>query len=211
MNENVASVYEAVADADGDYVALVQGERRIAWHALDDRAARLAGHLQAAGLKPGDRIVIALYNSIEYFETLLAAFKARVTPVNINYRASPKELRYFFERGEAGAIVYHQSLAAIVAEAADAMRSPRALIAVPDGSGAAPVPGSVDYMAAIAETPPAPRIPRSGDDQLIIFTGGTTGLPKPVLWKHSVLLTLLARNAGNATTFDQFGAAAVAG
>jgi fatty-acyl-CoA synthase len=210
VNENVSSVYEAIADADGDWVALVQGQRRETWRALDERAARLAGYFQAAGLKQGARIVIALWNCPEYFETVLAAAKARMVPVNINYRASVRELRHYFERSDAAAIVFHQTLSAGVAEAADSLQAPRALICLGDGADAVRPAGSADYDAIIAKTPPLPRMKRSGDDELIMFTGGTTGLPKAVLWRHRDLLALLARNAGNAATFDEFAASAQA-
>ncbi len=208
MNENFSSVYEAIADADKSATALVHGARRVSWGELDERAARLAAYFQSAGLQPGARIVIALWNSVEYVETLLAACKARMVPVNINYRASPRELRHYFERSDAAAIVFHRSLGATVAEAADLLKPPRALICVSDHSGAARPPGSVDYAEIIAKTAPMPRTTRSGDDQLIMFTGGTTGLPKAVLWRHRDILALLSRNAGGATDFDQFAAAA---
>jgi fatty-acyl-CoA synthase len=208
VNENVSSVYESIADADGDALALIQGARHVTWRELDDRAARLAACFQAAGLPPGARIVIALWNSIEYVETVLAACKARMTPVNINYRASPRELRHYFERSAAAALVFHQSLGDTVAEAVQFLEPPRLLVCVGDRSGAAQIPGSADYADAIAKARPAPRIPRGGDDELIMFTGGTTGLPKAVLWRHRDLLALLSRNAGNATSFDQYAEAA---
>lgn len=210
MNDNVSTVYEAIADADGAALALVQGDRRVTWDELDDRAARLAAFFQSAGLGSGTRIVIALWNSIEYVETLLAACKARMVPVNINYRASPRELRHYFERSDAAAIVFHQSLGATVAEAVDALKPPRLLLSVADQSGIALPPGSADYAETIARSRPAARMPRSGDDQLIMFTGGTTGLPKAVLWRHRDILALLARNTTNASGFHEIAAAAQA-
>ncbi|MGH6979942.1 MAG: AMP-binding protein, partial [Stellaceae bacterium] len=204
MNENVSSAYEAIADADGDFVALIQGQRRVTWRELDERAARLAAYFQASGLPQGARIVIALWNSPEYVETLLAACKARMVPVNINYRASAKELRHYFERSDAAAIVYHHSLAGTVAEAADALKQPRVMLDVADHTGG----GAPDYADTIGKTAPAPRVKRSGDDQLIMFTGGTTGLPKAVLWRHRDILSLLSRNAGGATDFEGFADAA---
>jgi 3-oxocholest-4-en-26-oate---CoA ligase len=210
VNENVSSVYESIADADGGALALIQGPRRVTWRELDERAARLSAYFQAAGLQPGARIVIALWNSPEYVETLLAACKVRMVPVNINYRASAKELRHYFERSDAAAIVFHQSLASTVGEAAEFLKPPRVMLSVADQTGGADVPGSADYAEAIAKTAPAKRTPRGGDDQLIMFTGGTTGLPKAVLWRHRDILALLSRNAGGATSFDQFAAAALA-
>jgi 3-oxocholest-4-en-26-oate---CoA ligase len=205
--ENLASVYEAVADAAGDGVALIRGARHVSWRELDARAARLAAHFEAARLKPGDRVVLALYNAIEYFEALYAACKARLVPVNINYRASPKEMLHFLERSEAAAIVFHRSLAASVGEAAAAYGKLRRLIHVADDSNAALPAGSVDYAEAIANSAPTPRQARSADDQLIMFTGGTTGLPKAVLWRHRDVIALLGRNSGAAgATAAEFGA-----
>ncbi len=192
MNENYASIYEAIADAMPDAVALVQGDRRVAWRALDERAARLAGHFAKAGLRPGDRVAIVLWNSVEYVEALIGTAKARLTPVNINYRSSVNELRYLLEKGEAKGIVFHRSVGGTVAEAAAGLKC---LLAVEDGSGVAAPAGSVDYAVAIAAATPAPGIERGGDDQLIVFTGGTTGMPKAVLWRHSILVSLLTRNA----------------
>jgi 3-oxocholest-4-en-26-oate---CoA ligase len=208
VNENFASVYEAIADADGDYVALIRGARRVTWRELDERAARLAGYFTSAGLAPGAPIVIAQWNAIEYVVTLFAAAKARMVPVNINYRASGRELRHFFEKSAAAAIVFHQTLGPTVAEAVDALKAPRVLISIADGADVVVPSGSVDYATVLTATPPMPRIERSGDDRLVMFTGGTTGLPKAVLWRHRDILALLSRNAGNAATFDQFAAAA---
>ena len=208
MNENVSSVYEAIADADGDFVALIQGARRVTWRELDERAARLAAYFKATGLPQGARIVIALWNSPEYVETLLAACKARMVPVNINYRASAKELRHYFERSDAAAIVYHHSLAGTVAEAAEFLKPPRVMLDVADHTGS----GSPDYAETIAKTAPAPRAKRSGDDQLIMFTGGTTGLPKAVLWRHRDILSLLVAQRRRRHRFRRFrrGGAGVA-
>jgi 3-oxocholest-4-en-26-oate---CoA ligase len=200
VNENYASIYEAIADAMPDAVALVQGERRVAWRELDERAARLAAHFAKAGLKPGDRVAIVLWNSIDYVEALIGIAKARLTPVNINYRSSANELRYLLEKSHAKGIVFHRSVGAPVAEAAAGLEC---LVAVEDGSGAPLPPGSTDYTAAIAAVAAAPRIERGGDDQFIVFTGGTTGMPKAVLWRHSILVSLLARNAASPATTPQ--------
>ena len=208
MNENLSTVYEAIADALPDERVVTQGSRRYTWRELDERAARLAGHFEAAGLGPGDAVIIFLHNSPEYVETVIGACKARVVPTSVNYRASAKELIYFLEKSSARGIVFHQSLGKTVAEAKSAYPDLKDLVCVADGSNVAPPAGSVDYATTLAATKPAPRRRRSGDDNLIMFTGGTTGMPKAVLWRHRDIIALLGRNLGNPQTPADFVALA---
>ena len=201
MNENLSTLLEAIADANPDHRALIQGDRTFTWGQFDERASRLAGHLAAAGVGRGDRVAIDLYNSIEYLEALLAATKLRAAPVNVNYRYRESELAYVLDNSRSRALVFHQRLAPTVAAVATASRDLTALVMVRDGTDG-DVDGAMEYESALAAHEPAPRIERSGDDELVTYTGGTTGMPKGAVWKHRNLVTHVNRGyeqAGYAT------------
>jgi acyl-CoA synthetase (AMP-forming)/AMP-acid ligase II len=179
LNDNLGSLLEAVtdvvADIDPGRVALVQGARERSWSDLDARAARLAGHLAQAGVGPGSRVGIGLYNSIEYVETLLAVFKLRAVPVNVNYRYLDIELEHILSFTDVAAVVFDASMRERMERVAPQLPSLRSLLSVGEGD---------DYTAAM-NAPPLPRQERSVADQIIILTGGTTGKPKGVVWEHS--------------------------
>ncbi len=180
---NLATLWEAVADTVPDALAVVQGGVRRTWRDLDRRASRLAGALQAAGVSAGSRVAIDCYNCPEYLETVFAAFKLRAAPVNLNYRYRSKELVPLLEDAGVSALVYHGALADRVREAADGLGRDLFLIEVTDGD-AAPLPGASAFEAVIGAAPPASRQARSGDDEFLLYTGGTTGLPRGVRWRH---------------------------
>jgi acyl-CoA synthetase (AMP-forming)/AMP-acid ligase II len=183
LHFNLADIFECVADHVPDRDAVVYDGRRLTFAQLDERATRLAHHLQAHGVAPGDRVGLYLYNGNEYLEGALAAFKLRATPVNINFRYVEDELRYLFEDAEPAAVIYHREFGPRVAGAAPP--SLRALIEVADTTTTPSAPGAVDYGAALAASSPQRDFPeRSGDDLYLIYTGGTTGMPKGVMWRH---------------------------
>jgi 3-oxocholest-4-en-26-oate---CoA ligase len=186
VDENISTVWEHVADAVPAAVAMVQGARRLTWAELDERAARLASALAKRGVRQGSRVAIDLYNCIEYLETVYAAFKLRAVPINVNYRYQEAELVYLLDDAEAEVVVFHGSLADRLVAAAPRLRRPVLLVEVPDGAPL--VPQAEEYEAFLEGADPAPRIERSGDDRLILYTGGTTGYPKGVVWRHEDLL-----------------------
>jgi len=180
----LADLFEAVVDADPGREVLVVGERRLTYRDLDERANRLAHVLQAHGIGPGDKVGLQLANGSEYLEGMLAAFKLRAMPVNINYRYVERELRYLFEDSGITALVVHRAFAP---RAAAALTDPLKLVLdVDDESGSDPVPGSTPYEQALAAaSPDRPGVEgRSSDDLYLIYTGGTTGMPKGVVWRH---------------------------
>ena len=185
MNWNFGTVFESVADAIPDHTALVQGERRRTWREFDERASRLAGAFRALGLGPDSKVAFYLYNSNEYLETLFATFKLRAVPANVNYRYTSDELAYLLDNSDAEALVFHGSLG----ERVDAVRNPqlrvRAAVQVDDGSPL--VDGALRYEDLIPAHEPMERIERSGDDLVFLYTGGTTGMPKAVIWRHEDL------------------------
>ncbi len=186
MESHFATVFEAVSDVIGDAPALIQGPLRRSWSAFDDRAARFAAALGAAGLGPQDKVAEFLYNSPEYLEAWFGALKARCVPVNVNYRYVDDELAYLLENAEAKALVFHASLAPRVARVVERLPGIRLLVEVDDsqtvpGTETGTVPGAVAMERVLVEHDPAPRTTRDPGDITMTYTGGTTGLPKGVM------------------------------
>jgi acyl-CoA synthetase (AMP-forming)/AMP-acid ligase II len=183
---NFAAVWDGIATIVPDRDALVCGRRRITWVELADRATRLAGHLHTeAGVGPGDRVAIDLTNRPEYLETFYAALKLGAVPVNVNFRYQAHELHYLLDNADARALVHGPQFSATAQQAA-------ADIAVPERPLLLEV--GAPYERALAEsTVPASSTPRrpSGDDLIFLYTGGTTGMPKGVMWRNDDLYVAL--------------------
>ena len=182
---NLADLFEAVVDADPGREVLVVGDRRLTYAELDERANRLAHVLTGAGVGPGDAVGLQLANGSEYLEGMLAAFKLRAVPVNINYRYVERELRYLYEDAGLVALLLHRGFGSRAGAVLDDV-SMRLVLDVDDGSAEEPVPGAVSYEQALSDADAGrPQVEgRSGDDQYLIYTGGTTGMPKGVEWRH---------------------------
>ncbi|MEU4571744.1 acyl-CoA synthetase [Nonomuraea sp. NPDC023979] len=180
MEFNHADLYEGLADAIGDRVAVVCGAERRTYAELDAEANRLAHHLKDLGVRPGEHVGIHLCNGVEYVAGLLAALKIRAVPVNVNYRYVEAELLYLYRDSDIRALLYDVEFdARVAAVAGDAPRLEH-LIAV---GGSSAVPHAVPYEEALrAGRPERGFGPRSGQDVYIIYTGGTTGLPKGAMW-----------------------------
>jgi fatty-acyl-CoA synthase len=185
MHEQYATYWEAIADVVPEHTALVQGDRRVTWGEFDDRASRLAGALAGLGVGHGDKVAFYLYNSSEYMEAAFATFKLRAVHVNVNYRYVEDELLYLLENSDAEVLVFHGSLAERVANVREQAPGLAAVIQVDDGTPL--LDGALAYEEVIAGTDPHPRIDRSGDDLYFLYTGGTTGMPKAVMWRHEDL------------------------
>ena len=214
MEKHIATVWESIADAVPDADAFVQGERRISWSAFDDRSARLAGALEAAGLTKGSKVSEYLYNCPEYGETFYAGLKLRAVPVNVNYRYLDDELLYLLDNSESEALVFHSSLGERVARVRDRAKHLKLLVEVDDGSGAGQVEGAVAYEELLAASEPAARRERSETDISMVYTGGTTGMPKGVMSKIGpgidTLLASVPPLVGEAPLTDPGEIAAVA-
>ena len=195
MTMNMGEMWEAVADALGDEVVQVHGERRETYREFDRRAAHLAGALRAHGIQPGAKVAMYVYNAPEYLETCFAAFKLRAVPVNVNYRYLADELHYLLDNSDAEALVYHGALAERVQAVRPRLPKVRTLIqvATTDADRVALLPGAHEYEALLAAHPPVERVPRSPDECVFLYTGGTTGLPKGVMWRHRDLFTVFAQ------------------
>ncbi len=190
LSENWATLWEALADAQPDHVAVVVGDRQMRWRDLDERAAKLAGALGAHGIGAGSKVAQLLYNCPEYLETVYALFKVRATPVNVNYRYLTDEITYILDNSDSEVLVFHGSLGDRVVGLRERLPQLKLLLQVDDGSPL--VEGAQWFHEAVDAAAPAPRIERSGEDFLFLYTGGTTGLPKGVMWRHVDLFGALA-------------------
>src|SRR5947208_4363243 len=165
---NLADLFEAVGDTVPEREAVVFGDVRLTYRELDERATRLAHALAARGIGPADHVGLWMYNGNEYLEGMLAAFKLRAVPVNVNYRYVEDELRYLFTDADLKAVVHEPEFAATL----DGIRADLPLLGVAIGRGE-------EYEAVLAGA----RVDRdfgarSADDLYILYTGGTTGMPK---------------------------------
>ncbi len=187
---NLADIWEALADRIGDHTAQIHGERQTTFREFEARAAKLAGALAAAGVKPGSKVAMFLYNANEYLETAFAALKLRAVPVNVNYRYLEDELHYLLENSDAEAVVYHGALAGRIETVRERLPNLKLLVQVTthDDDRRDVLAGAREYEALLAESEAAARIGRSGDDHLFLYTGGTTGMPKGVMWRQSALV-----------------------
>jgi fatty-acyl-CoA synthase len=181
MTMHFATVWEAIADAVPDDDALVHGPVRRTWRQYDERAARLAAAFTAAGLGPDAKVGIDLYNCPEYLESQYGAFKLRGVPVNVNYRYLDDELWYLLDNADAQALVFHRSLGDRIARIRGRLPKLQLLVEVDDGAGEQ-LDGAVPYEALIDGHDPMPRIERPEDDVYMLYTGGTTGMPKGVMY-----------------------------
>lgn len=184
MDYNLADLWEKVVDTVPDREALVCGDRRLTYAATDERANRLAHFLAAQGVGPGDHVALYLTNGNEYLEGMLAAFKLRAVPINVNYRYVEEELRYLFDDADVKAVIYHRVYAPTLAAVRDELPQLETFIEVDDGSAPERDLGAPEYEAALAGSSAERDFePRSPDDVYILYTGGTTGMPKGVMWR----------------------------
>jgi 3-oxocholest-4-en-26-oate---CoA ligase len=184
-----ASMWESVADAQPERIALVQGERVRTWAEWDERASRLAAGFEDLGLSADGKVASYLYNSIEYMEGVFATWKCGGAPVNVNYRYLEDELVYLLTNSDTEILLFHGSLREQVAKVADQVPTLKAMIQVDDGSPH--LDGALRYEDVISSHEPAPRREHSGDDLYILYTGGTTGMPKGVMWRNEDLFMSL--------------------
>lgn len=208
MTESIQFTVPAAADAVtaviGDREFIVQGERRFTFAQVVERSNRLATFLhsqglgchtersQLAGHEVGqDLLGIYAHNGPEYVEGMLGAWRARVAPFNVNYRYVKSELQYLLSDSGATALLYHAAFAPRLAEVRADLPALKVLIQIADDSGNELLPGAVDYESIVADGPTdVPPVEPSPDDLYVLYTGGTTGMPKGVLWRqHDIFMT----------------------
>jgi fatty-acyl-CoA synthase len=200
-DHNVAALHEAIAAAVPDRDCIVWRGRAWSWAEVTDRSRRLAAVLTAAGVgpralgpdaarweSPHEHVALYLHNGNEYLEGMLGAWKARAAPFNVNYRYVASELAYLLADSRVAAVVYHGAFAETLAEVLPDLPAIRLLLQVDDGSGAPLLPGALAYEDALAAAAPGAPQGLSPDDRYILYTGGTTGMPKGVLWRQGDFL-----------------------
>jgi fatty-acyl-CoA synthase len=200
------AMFEAVAGAYPERECIVFRDRRLTYADVLDRSRRLAHVLADAGLgarseRDGlggheshqDHVGLYLHNGNEYLEGMLGAYAARVAPFNVNYRYVAEELLYLLRDSGARGVVYHSRFAPVLAEVLDQLPDTTVLLQVADESGEALLDGALDYEAALAAADPGPLdVVPSPDDLYILYTGGTTGMPKGVLWRqHDIYIAAM--------------------
>jgi acyl-CoA synthetase (AMP-forming)/AMP-acid ligase II len=195
---NFADLFEALADHQPDEQAQRHLGAVTTWHDLDRRADGVAHALLEAGAVEQDKVAQYLYNGPEYLESVFAAFKAGLATVNTNYRYTADELVYLWDNADVVAVVFHGVFAPRCEEVRDRLLRIRTWLWVDDGSG--PCPDWATPYEAAAANPPAERVQgpwgRSGDHLLLLYTGGTTGMPKGVMWRQDDLYRSLATSIG---------------
>ncbi|MEV6510082.1 acyl-CoA synthetase [Streptomyces sp. NPDC051642] len=195
MEYNIADLFESVVDVVPDREALVYidhpgtgAERRLTYAELDTAANRIAHHLIDTGIRPGEHLGLHLYNGVEYLQTVLGCLKARVVPVNVNYRYVEEELVYLYRDADLVALVFDTEFTERVAAALPRAEQLRHLVRVGAPQVAGPDVPAVAFTDAEATGSAGRGFPaRSADDQFIIYTGGTTGMPKGVMWRQEDL------------------------
>ncbi|MBX3483284.1 AMP-binding protein [Phenylobacterium sp.] len=200
MGWTIADVWEAIARSQPDQPALIQADRVITWAEFDARSDALAAHFIAKGMSRQGKVAGYLYNGPEYLEAYFAAFKAGFAPVNTNYRYGPEEVRYLFDNADAEAVVFHAGFTELLEKIRPQLPKVRAWVAVAEPGHPAPA-WADDYDAIVAKVPAERPVKapwgRSGDDLLLLYTGGTTGMPKGVMWRQDDLFQVLGAG-GNA-------------
>jgi len=186
MEKQFATIWESIADSIGDSPAVTHGTVTRTWTEYEQRAARIASALVDAGLQPQSKVGLYLYNSNEYLEAQFATFKFRGVPVNVNYRYLDEELLYLLDNSDAEALFFHSSLGDRVARVVDRLPKLKLLVEVSD-DGEHHVVSAVPYNTLVADYDPMPRITRDEDDIYMLYTGGTTGMPKGVMYQMGSL------------------------
>lgn len=186
MQFNLADLFECIVDTCPDNPALVCEQRRLTYAQLDERANRLANYWQSQGIGKGDHIGLQLFNGSEYIEGMLAAYKIRAVPININYNYVEAELAYIYDNADLVGIVCHKQFLPKVVSTASGAPKLKNILWVEDDTDTPAPDNCVAYEQALNGASQAREFDeRSEDDLYIVYTGGTTGMPKGVMWRHA--------------------------
>jgi 3-oxocholest-4-en-26-oate---CoA ligase len=199
MSLSFADLWEQIADAHPDAPAQIQGDRVLTWREFDSRADGIAQALLDAGVQRQDKVAQYLYNCPEYLESLYGTVKASLAPVNTNYRYTDDELVYLWDNADAVAVVFHGVFTETIERIRSRVPGVRLWLWVDDGSGSRPdwaKPYEAAATSGVGRVQPSWG--RSGDDLYLLYTGGTTGMPKGVMWRMGDLVDEFAGRTGAA-------------
>src|SRR5262245_16024268 len=184
---NLADALDLIAGLRADSDSVLQAARRHAWREVERRAGSIAAWMKACGASHQGKVAIYSYNHPAYMESIYAAMKAALVPVNVNYRYRAAELRYLLQNADAEIAVVHEDFLPQLEEVRAEIPSMRGVLVVAERGAAALPPGAEDYESVASAGDPAPAVTRSPDDRLLLYTGGTTGMPKGVMWRQDDL------------------------
>jgi len=195
LEAQYASVWEKNSDVIPDKIALICGDNEVTWREYDQRAAKRATLLTNAGLGDDSKVGLYLHNSNEYLESQYSVFKIKGVPINVNYRYKEEELIYLLENSDSEAIFYQSCYAEQIASIKDKLPKVKLYIQVDDKTNET-LDFAQDYESAISECQPMERQERSEDNIYMLYTGGTTGMPKGVMYQHGGHLKGMLNTAG---------------
>lgn len=195
MGLHFATVWETIADLIADRKALICGAQERTWREYDERAARIAGLLHQHGVGVDSKVGIYLHNSNEYLEAQYGIFKLRGSPINVNYRYKAEELVYLLDNADAEAVFFQGCYAARIWEIRRQLPKVKLFVQVDDGTEAL-IDDAIDFERGIRAATPMPRIDRDGQDIYMLYTGGTTGMPKGVMYHHQQFISVMMGSVG---------------
>ena len=191
---NRADALDLVAELRGDEDCLVQGERRLSWRQVERRARNVAAWMKQRGAGHQAKLALYTYNHPAYMEGVYAAFKAAMVPVNVNYRYREEELRYLLDNSDSEIVIVHEEFVPLMRKALATLPRVRGVLVVGERGGVdlSDLPSAESYEKVAESDRPAPEVERSGDDLMFLYTGGTTGMPKGVMWRQGDIFGRLA-------------------
>jgi fatty-acyl-CoA synthase len=187
MDFHFNNVWTALSDAFPNRAALICEEKTVTWSQFNDRAARLASLFEKHGVTNGASVGLYMLNCNEYTEAHFGCFKQSICPVNVNYRYRAEEIIYLLDNSDSEVVIYHASFAPRITEIKSSLPKIKLYIQVDDGTDNELLDGALDYERALAESAPQPFKPSAYEDRYMLYTGGTTGMPKGVMYDNGAL------------------------
>lgn len=194
MTMQFANVWERVSDIAGDEIALVNGNAKLSWSSFDEKAAKIGTILEEYGLKSDSKVGIYLHNSNEYLEAQYGVFKIEGVPINVNYRYKESELIYLLDNSDAEAIFFQGCYSNRIEAIKEQLPKIKAFIQIDDGTEAL-MEGAIDYENSISSSKKQNRFNRTEENIYMLYTGGTTGMPKGVMYKHGSFVPSMLKTA----------------
>jgi len=194
MSMQFANVWERVSDTVGDEIALINGEDKLTWASFDSKAAKIATILEEHGLKSDSKVGIYLHNSNEYLEVQYGVFKIEGVPINVNYRYKENELVYLLDNSDAEAVFFQGCYAERISAIKEQLPKVKVYIQIDDGTEPL-MESAIDYENSISSSKEQSRFDRTEDNIYMLYTGGTTGMPKGVMYKHGSFIPSMLKTA----------------